>query len=264
MRSVCALAVVATLTIACGSDGNRVAHRGALTARVLTATVVATRPHRLDAFTEGLVFAGRSRLMESVGLYGSSALRELDPDTGTVRRSSVLPADVFAEGLGVADGRLVQLTWKEGRAFVWDESTLEPAPGFTYRGEGWGLSYDSTHTRWVQSDGSSTLTFRDPSTFRVTGHLDVRRDGRPLRNLNELEVVGSHVWANVWHSNDLVRIDLRDGVVSAVVDLAALVPDGLSDPDDVLNGIAHRPGDPVGRLWVTGKRWPRIFEIEVS
>lgn len=264
MRPVCALVVVAVLAAGCGTDapaGHRV---DIAPPRVLRATVVATRPHQSDAFTEGLVFDGRDRLMESVGLYGTSGLRELDPATGAVRASVALPADVFAEGLGLHDGRLVQLTWREHTAFVWDAVTLEPTRRFSYTGEGWGLAFDPARRRWVQSDGSSDLIFRDPSTFAVNGRVVVRRGGKRVANLNELEVVGGRVWANVWRTTELVRIDLRDGTVDAVVDLGDLVPAGLTDPDDVLNGIAHRPGDPSNRLWVTGKRWPELVEIEVS
>ncbi len=259
VRFVSALLLVATLLVGCADDPTP----AATPPRQLRAAVLAEHPHATDAFTEGLVFLGRNRLMESVGLYGVSELREADPTTGEIRARRALPADVFAEGLGAAGERLVQLTWREGRALVWDSATLGEQRGFRYAGEGWGLAFDRNGRRWVQSDGSSTLLFRDPETFEVLGRLEVRRRGRPVLNLNELEVVGDHVWANVWRTTELVRIDLGDGRVDAVVDLSSLrAPD--TDRENVLNGIAHRPGDPPERLWVTGKRWPRTYEIEVS
>jgi len=259
MAWIRALAAAALLFTAC-SSGDPTPSTAA-PAR-LTARVVATRAHDPSAFTEGLVFVGRDRLFESSGGYGASEVREVDPDSGAVRRRAALPDEWFGEGLAAHDDELVQLTWKEGRARSWRVADLAPAGERTYAGEGWGLADDPAGDRWVQGDGSSRLTFRDRE-FAETGALDVRRSGRPVDDLNELEVVGRHDWANVWRSDELVRIDLRTGRVAAVVDLAALGPD-TEDPEAVLNGIAHRQGDPPDRLWVTGKRWPAMYEIEVS
>jgi glutamine cyclotransferase len=155
------------------------------------------------------------------------------------------------------------VTWREGIAHTWSLDLAEGA-AVSYPGESWGLSFDPATDRWVQSDGSATLTFRDRDTVTPSGHLEVRRAGRPVTNLNELEVVGRSVWANVWKRDELVRIDLRSGDVTAVVDASPLVPAGTTrDPEAVLNGIAHRPGDPPGRLWVTGKRWPTTYVVDV-
>jgi glutamine cyclotransferase len=231
--------------------------------RSLHLSVVARHPHDPSAFTEGLVFVGH-RLFESSGGYGSSDVREVDPDSGAVVRSAPLPTDQFGEGLAAAGGRLRQLTWREGVAHTWSLDLAE-GPVAHYEGEGWGLSFDPATDRWVQSDGSSTLTFRDRDTFAPSGHLEVRRAGRPVTDLNELEVVGRSVWANVWKRDELVRIDLRSGDVTAVADASSLVPATTRDDREaVLNGIAHRPGDPPGRLWLTGKRWPTSYVVDAS
>jgi glutamine cyclotransferase len=229
------------------------------------ATVVARHPHDPQSFTEGLVFGARNQLYESSGLYGSGDVRETDPTTGRVLRTTPLPATKFAEGVGIDHGRVVQLTWKGHVAYTYDEATLaRRRTTYRVRGQGWGLSLDAAHHRWVQSDGTDVLTFRDETTFAVTGHRTVTSSGRPVMLLNELEVVGDVVWANVWRTSTIDRIDLATGRVTETVDLGALVPRGITDPDSVLNGIAHRPGDPVTRLWVTGKKWPTMYVIGIS
>jgi putative peptide zinc metalloprotease protein len=265
MRALRRAVIVLALFAGCSSGGDRTV-TGPTSASTsaperLTLAIVRQVPHDPAAFTEGLVFAG-DRLYESSGGYGTSDVREVDPTTGTVLRSVPLPADEFGEGLGEHGGSLVQLTWRERIARRW---SLDLAPGSTssYSGEGWGLSWDPTGRRWVQSDGSSRLTFRAPDSFAVLGRQEVRREGRPVRRLNELEVVGRDVWANVWQSDDLLRIDLATGRVTAVVDASALGPHPRPDSDAVLNGIAHRAGDAASRLWVTGKRWPSMYVVEV-
>lgn len=230
-----------------------------------TATVVAEHPHDPTAFTEGLAFGARDRLYESSGLYGSSEVREVDPTTGRVLRRTPLSPTMFGEGLGLIHGRVVQLTWREHVALTYDAATLaRSATTYPVGNDGWGLSLDAAHHRWVQSDGTNLLTFRDESSFAVVGHQPVTSSGKPLTLLNELEVVGNSVWANVWKTNVIDRIDLATGVVTETVDLSRLVPKGTTNIDSVLNGIAHRPGDPVTRLWVTGKRWPTMYEIRIS
>ena len=231
----------------------------------LEAEVVAERPHDRTAFTQGLVFLG-GRLFESTGLRGASSLRELDPATGSVLRQAPVPGDAFAEGLtATADGRLVQLTWTEGLAFVRDPDTLEVAGEFRYPGEGWGLT-TLDDRRLVQSDGSDTLVVRDPDTFEPLERLTVRRADGATDQLNELEWDGRHLWANRWRTDEIVRIDLRCATVDAVVDTSALatrvvampVPEGLAPPE-VVNGVASIPG--TDRFLVTGKRWPTMFEV---
>jgi glutamine cyclotransferase len=261
VRPLGVLLVLGVVLTGCGTSAPA-GHAGIIRA---TATVVGRHPHDPTSFTEGLAFGGRDRLFESSGQYGSSDIRAVDPTTGRVLIRTALPAQMFGEGLGVLHNQVVQLTWREHVALTYDRSTLaRHAATYPVANEGWGLSLDSAHHRWVQSDGTATLTFRDQTTFAVTGHRAVTLRGKPVTQLNELEVVGGSVWANVWKSNTIDRIDLATGGVTETVDLSALVPQGLTDGDDVLNGIAHRPGDPVTRLWVTGKRWPTMYEIRIS
>jgi glutaminyl-peptide cyclotransferase len=167
------------------------------TPALLRIEVLDRRPHDTSAFTEGLVVAD-GRLFESTGLLGSSSLREVDLVTGKVIRLRQLPKDVFAEGLAAVGNQLVQLTWKNGVALVWDRDTFNEVRRFSYQGEGWGLCYDPTAKRLVQSDGSSQLTFRNPDDFSVMGKVSVILQGRALDKLNELECAPDGVWANVW------------------------------------------------------------------
>ncbi|MFO1539082.1 MAG: glutaminyl-peptide cyclotransferase [Chloroflexota bacterium] len=225
--------------------------------------VVGRIPHASDAFLQGLAFDPDGRLWASTGLYGRSSVRELDPATGAVLRSAALPVTAFGEGIALgAAGELVQLTWQEGTAFRWERTTLRPLPPFTYTGEGWGLCADGE--RLVMSDGSDRLTFRDPATFAVTGSVAVTRDGLPVRLLNELECADGAVWANVWQTETIVRIDPSTGVVTGVLDLDGLLePDpAAADPVAVLNGIARIPGRDT---WlVGGKLWPALLEIRID
>lgn len=229
----------------------------------LTAVVLDERPHDPGAFTQGLVYDDDGRLFESTGGYGRSELREVDPDTGEVLRSQPLPEEQFAEGLAVSAGDLVQLTWKEGVAHRWNPDTFAPVGEFSYSGEGWGITTDGDGLL-ITSDGSDRLTFRDPDTFDAMRVVTVRRGGRPVERLNELEWVDGVLWANVWRTDEIVRIDPERGEVTGVVDLAALGPDPPPSDDAVLNGIAHRPGDPPDVLWVTGKNWPTLYRIRIA
>lgn len=225
----------------------------------LVPEVIRTLPHDREAFTQGLLFAD-GRFLESTGRYALSDLREVDVETGAVVRRRPLEARFFAEGLAGVGDRLVQLTYREGTALVYDRETFEEVGRFRYDGEGWGLCFDGTGL-WM-SDGSSTLQRRDATTFELTGRLEVRRAGQPVPRLNELECVDGHVYANVWLATEIVRIDAETGRVDAVIDAAALVP---ADPvvranrDAVLNGLAHDPE--TGRWWLTGKLWPVLYEV---
>jgi glutaminyl-peptide cyclotransferase len=224
-----------------------------------TPEVVATHPHDPNAFTQGLLFH-EGRLFESTGRYGRSDLREVVLETGAVVRARPLDARFFAEGLARVGERLIQLTYREGTALVYDLETFEEVDRFDYEGEGWGLCHDGREL-WM-SDGSSRLQRRDPATFALLGHVDVRLEGRPVERLNELACVGEHVVANVWLTTELVRIAKTDGRVDAVIDAAALVPDDPAvrgNPDAVLNGVAHDPA--TGRWWLTGKLWPVLYEV---
>lgn len=222
----------------------------------LVVEVVGERPHDAGSFVQGLVLDG-DRVYESAGLYGESDVRVVDAHTGAVLDERAVDAAFFAEGLALVDGQLVQLTWKEGVAFVYDAQTLEPTGEHRYEGEGWGLCYDGT--RLVMSDGSPRLTFRSPDTFAATGATTVTLDGVPVEELNELECVGGDVWANVWQTDEILRIDPRTGQVTGVVDAAGLLDQQEAAEADVLNGIAYDPTSDT--FLVTGKLWPTLFEV---
>lgn len=222
--------------------------------------VVRTFPHDPTAFTQGLVFRD-GELIESTGRAPSS-VRRVRLEDGVVLQKRDLDPEYFGEGLTEIDGRVISLTWTNGVAFVWNAADLTQTARFTYAGEGWGLTHDGT--RLILSDGSAALRFLDPATFAETGRVAVTLNGRPVRQLNELEWIDGEVWANVWQTNYIVRIDPASGRVVGVIDLKGLLPEGLAkDPaDDVLNGIAWDEKN--RRLFVTGKNWPSLFEIRLT
>jgi glutaminyl-peptide cyclotransferase len=228
-------------------------------APVVRPEIVATYPHDPAAFTQGLEMAGDGTLLEGTGLEGSSDVRRVDLATGEVLLDVDLPADVFGEGITVLGDRLFQLSWTEGIAFVRDSGTLEETARFAYLGEGWGLTNDGVSL--IMSDGSSTLTFRDPDTFDAVRAVDVTDAGQPVTRLNELEYVDGLVYANVWQTDLVAVIDAASGRVVRWLDLAGLLTRDQENGADVLNGIAHRPD--TGTLLVTGKLWPALFEIAV-
>lgn len=221
--------------------------------------IIESFPHDPGAFTQGLVYAD-GVFYESVGRYGESALRRVGPATGEVLAERRLEDRYFGEGLALVGDRLVQLTWKAGRGFVYDRETLERVGEFRYEGEGWGLTYDGE--RLILSDGSDVLRFLDPDDFRETGRLAVRHRGQPVPRLNELEYIDGEIWANLWKSDLVARIDPDNGEVTGVVDArelrTALPENGRAG---VLNGIAHDPA--TGRIFLTGKWWPRLFEVRL-
>ncbi len=225
----------------------------------LVPVVLETWPHDPAAFTQGLVWHA-GRFYESTGLYGRSDVREVDPVSGQVLRKRPLSEREFGEGLALVGDRLVQLTYREGIAHVYDLYTFEPLARFSYEGEGWGLCFDGEEL-WM-SDGSDRLTRRDPVTFEVLGSLQVTLRGRDLPRLNELACVGEHVYANVWLSDELVRVRKRDGRVDAVIDASALVPDDprvRANRDAVLNGVAHDAE--AERFYLTGKLWDVMYAV---
>lgn len=232
------------------------------TVEALGVEVVATHPHDPTAFTQGLLVDDRGRLIEGTGLEGRSELRVVDLVTGVPSESVELPDDLFGEGVTQAGDRFIQLTWKDQVALVWNAATLEQEGTLDYEGEGWGLCTDAPGTadeRLVRSDGSPTLTFHDPDTFEETGTLDVDLDGQPVEELNELECVDGDVWANIWQTDTIVRIDLATGAVTGVVDAAGLLTPEEQIGADVLNGIAKVPGSDT--FYLTGKLWPTLFEV---
>ena len=274
-RRVVAVALVGALAAACGSSDPEKAAPAATGpvrepeqastpgaeagVRPLTVEVLRTVPHRTSAFTQGLVFADGT-IYESTGLVGRSSLASIDPATGEVSEEVAVDATVFAEGLAEVGDELIQLTWQDGIAYRYDIGSLEPVDAHPYTGEGWGLCHDGE--RLVMSDGSPELTFRDPTTFAETGRITVDRDGRPVEELNELECVDDVVYANVWHTDEIVAIDAATGDVQAVVDASPLrdrLDPPVTDPESVLNGIAHDPA--ADTFWLTGKRWPQLFEV---
>jgi len=229
-------------------------------APILRYRVIHVYPHDPDAYTQGLLFRD-GFLYESTGLNGHSTVRKVELATGRIVQQRRLDPVHFGEGLADWKGQLVQLTWKSQLAFRYDLATLAPAGTFTYSGEGWGLTHDGRD--FVLSDGTETLRFLDAATFRETRRLVVR-DGRvSIKNLNELEWVRGEILANVWQTDRIARISPSSGRVTGWIDLAGLIsPVYRRDDDAVLNGIAY---DPAGdRLFVTGKLWPRLFEIQLG
>lgn len=225
-----------------------------------TVEVIERRGHDPGAFTQGLVFHD-GRLYESRGLYGESALTEIDPSTGEVLRRVDVDPDVFAEGLAHVDGRLIQLTWRAELAYVYDRETFDLLDTFSYRGEGWGLCNDGTDL-WM-SNGTATLTRRDPQTFEALEAVDVTLAGQPLESLNELECIDGFVWANVWLTDLIVVIDPATGQVVSRIDASGLLTaDEEAAGADVLNGIAR--DDTTDEIVITGKRWPAMFAVDVA
>jgi glutaminyl-peptide cyclotransferase len=222
--------------------------------------IVRAYPHDPTAFTQGLVFHD-GELLESTGRYPSS-VRRVRLEDGVVLQRRELDEDYFGEGLTAIGDRVLTLTWTSGKAFQWDAGTLEPEGEFTYAGEGWGLTHDTN--RLILSDGTAALRFLDPVTLAETGRVPVTLRGRPVRRINELEWIEGEVFANLWQTDYIVRINPETGVITGIIDLTELMPDrrGLDPTDAVLNGIAW---DAEGRrLFVTGKNWPKLFEIRLT
>lgn len=222
--------------------------------------VVGTYPHDPDAFTQGLTWRN-GELLESTGRYPST-IRRVRLEDGVVVQRRELDLAYFGEGLTEIDGRVITLTWTSGKAFVWDAVDLTPLGEHNYPGEGWGLTDDGS--RLILSDGTPTLRFLDPVTFAETGRVTVTLNNRPVSRINELEWVDGEIFANVWQTDFILRIDPATGGVTGVIDLTELMPDrrGLDPADDVLNGIAW--DDEGRRLFVTGKNWPTLFEITLT
>ncbi len=222
----------------------------------LRVQVLDRRPHDREAFTQGLLWHG-GKLYESTGLRRRSSLRRVDLASGKVLQRKDLEPRFFGEGLAWARGELVQLTWTSGKALRWDPADFRLLGTFDYAGEGWGLCFDGQQL--VMSDGSAWLTFRDPATFRPLRRVRVTLSGRPVRRLNELECVEGSVYANVWTTDRIVRIDPDSGRVTALVDASGLLGEQERRGADVLNGIAWVPE--TERFLLTGKNWPWLFEV---
>lgn len=237
------------------------AQSSSLTANVeqLTVKVLAEIPHDPKAFTQGLLFYD-GYFYESTGRYGRSSLRKINATSGELLVKKPLKSVYFGEGLAQVGQTLIQLTWQEGRAFVYDLADLNLQQEFQYQGEGWGLCFDGQQL-WM-SDGSSQLQRRNHENFSVQGQLEVTLQGEPLDQLNELACVGEHIYANIWHDERIVRINKSTGQVDAEIDASALVAASgrNADSDAVLNGIAYDEQADV--FYLTGKLWPKIFKVQ--
>jgi glutaminyl-peptide cyclotransferase len=220
--------------------------------------IVRTYPHDRAAFTQGLFFLD-GFLYEGTGLNGQSGIRKVRLENGEVVQVRKLESDYFGEGIAAVGDAIVQLTWQAGVGFVYDRATFERRRSFTYEGEGWGLTYDGT--RLIMSDGTPVLRFLDPKTFKVIGRLEVKDGGRPVDDLNELEMVKGEIFANVWSTDRIARISPKTGAVTGWIDLRGLLSPADAAGVDVLNGIAYDAAH--DRLFVTGKLWPKLFEIRL-
>lgn len=218
--------------------------------------VITFYPHDTGAFTQGLLLHQGS-FFESTGLYGQSTLRRVDPLTGSVLQQRDLAADDFGEGLARVGDRLIQLTFRESVAYVYDQLRFSLLDSFSYAGEGWGLCHDGE--RLVMSNGGSNLFFRDPDTFEILEQVQVTLDGGPIDRLNELECVGRIVYANVWLTDTILRIDPATGIVLTEIDASGLLTPQEALQADVLNGIAFDPA--TEHFFLTGKFWPKVFEV---
>jgi glutaminyl-peptide cyclotransferase len=221
-----------------------------------TATVVDTYPHDPNAFTQGLAIAD-GHLFEGTGRNGQSSLRRVELETGEILQRSNLNARYFGEGITIMDGKVYQLTWQTQIGFVYDLGSFKVEKTFLLPGEGWGITHDGTQL--IVSDGTAFLRMLDPATLKEVSRVEVTMDGKPLERLNELEYIDGEVWANVWYTNFIVRIDPATGVVTGRIDLSAINQQRATD--DVLNGIAW--DEQSERLFVTGKLWPELYEIKV-
>lgn len=221
--------------------------------------VIAKYPHSTDSYTEGLFYLD-GMFYEGTGRNGQSAVLVVDPKTGTISRRHNLSSEYFGEGIVDWGPNIYEWTWTSHVCFVYDRRTLRLVKQFTYAGEGWGMA--RTDKELITSDGTATLRFRDPNTFEETHKIVVREGSIRVEKLNELEFINGEIYANIWHSDMIVRISPRDGQVIAWIDLTGLLPaEQKLDAESVLNGIAYDAQH--DRLFVTGKQWPTLFEIKV-
>ena len=232
---------------------------GKATTPVWNARVVATYPHDPGAYTQGLVIEN-GQMFEGTGKYGSSTLREVDLKTGKVIRSLSLDEQYFGEGIAILNGNIFQLTWKNNFCFVYDLNSFQYKEYFRYPFEGWGLT--SNGNELILSDGSSELRFIDPNSFKEVRRISVKDGSERIKNLNELEYISGEIWANIWYEDRIARVSPETGKLLGWIDLSGLYPKSQrEDRDQVLNGIAQ--DSHTKKLYVTGKNWPKLFEIEI-
>lgn len=222
--------------------------------------VVNQYPHDKQAFTQGLLFTNDT-IYESTGQYGQSTVRQVDLKTGEVKQSIALASRYFGEGLVNWKDRLINITWRAKTALVFAQDDFKEVGRFSYDGEGWGITQNGQHL--IMSDGTADIRFFDPETFTEQRRITVTYKQQPIRNLNELEWINGEIYANVWQTDWILRIDPKSGDVVGVIDMTGLLPPGTSvrNADDVLNGIAYDAKHE--RLFVTGKNWPYLFEIKL-
>lgn len=226
---------------------------------IIRAEIVAEYPHDPQAFTQGL-FIHEGELFESTGRVGQSSLRRVDLTTGQVEQRVAIAAPIFGEGSARIDDEIFMLSWVSERGFIFDAETFEQVDSFSYPGEGWGLTHDGEYL--ILSDGTPELRFLSPETMTLSHTISVTMNGRPIRRLNELEWIDGMIWANIWETRSIVRIDPETGVVDAMIDLSALVPAEVAGRRDaVANGIAWN--EETGQIYVTGKLWPVLYEIRL-
>jgi glutamine cyclotransferase len=226
---------------------------------VMTYEVLNVFPHDPQAFTQGLIYH-EGYLYESTGLYGESSLRQVQLETGEVLRKIDLSEEYFAEGLALYEDRLFQLTWHERTGFIYGLDDFSLLDQFDYQTEGWGLTHDGEHL--IMSDGTNNLYFLDLNTLQITETVEVTFMGEEIVRLNELEYIRGEIYANIWQTDKIVRIDPTTGEVLGWIDLRGILPEELRTSEtDVLNGIAYDPEN--SRLFVTGKRWPELYEIRL-
>lgn len=254
--------VLSLLCIQCGGSGATNVNNKPLAPVIPTHSyqIVNIYPHDPNAFTQGLLFAN-GKLLESTGEVGRSSLRHVELETGKVLKKEDVPVPFFAEGLTVLNGKIYQLTWQHQQGFIYDAETFKQLGTFKYFGEGWGLTTDGQSL--IMSDGTNRLRFLDPDSFQVKKTISVIDGETPVNELNELEFVNGEIYANVWHSEQIAVINPQNGHVTAWIDLSTLQPsDEPLDEEAVLNGIAFDQAN--DRLFVTGKLWPRLFEVKVK
>jgi glutaminyl-peptide cyclotransferase len=223
--------------------------------------IINTYPHDPAAYTQGLVYH-EGFLYESTGLHGQSSLRQVDLQTGKILKKVELEPQYFGEGLTLFDGRAYQLTWQTQYGFIYQIETFQKLKTFSYQGEGWGLTHDGTSL--IMSNGSNQIRYFNPGNFETQRFINVTDGGRPIVNLNELEYINGEIWANVWMTDRIARIDPGSGRVIAWIDLTGLLPPEArpADTGAVLNGIAYDRDKQ--RVFVTGKLWPKLFEIRIK
>jgi glutamine cyclotransferase len=224
--------------------------------------VINIYPHDKNAFTQGLVYDmvyDKGVLFEGTGQYGASTLRRVDPETGKVQKEVNLPPWIFGEGIALWEDSIIQLTWRSQMGFVYDKVSFTRTGDFTYKTEGWGLTSNESHL--IMSDGSDVLYFLDPETFQVQGEVRVKDSQSSVRGLNELEYINGEIFANIWTSDRIAIISPKTGEVRAWIDLEGLLPEEDRAGANVLNGIAYDADE--DRLFITGKLWPKLFEIDL-